>query len=123
MSIAIKIANINEFKNFMQKKQEETKKILAESVKEATLLVHNQVKESIARGTNAPVTVDTGRFLNSIDFEATGENEARVYTDLEYAPFLEYGTSKMAARPHFQNTAFVIAPGVKEIFSNNVQKI
>ena len=41
---------------------------------------------------------DTGRLMGSIDTELT-PTEARVGTNLFYGPYLEFGTSKMAARP------------------------
>lgn len=83
-------------------------------VNKATIYLQGKIKESIARGVNAPVTVDTGRFLNSIDI-ASKKSEGYVFTDVPYAPFLEYGTSKIAPRPHFRNTQ------AKE--NNKVQKI
>jgi hypothetical protein len=103
--VQIELIGIPEFKKFMEEKQARLKVLLPESIRKATLYLHGQVKTSIARGTNAPVAVDTGRFLNSVDFDSSG-NEARVFTDLEYAKFIEYGTIKMGSRPHFRNTAF-----------------
>lgn len=123
MGIKIQIKNIDEFKKFIEDKQKNMQKILPESVNDATLYLQNQIKMSIAQGTNAPVTVDTGRFLNSVDFEATGENESKVFTDLEYAKFLEYGTSKMASRPHFRNTAMVEEANIKQVFNNNLKSL
>jgi HK97 gp10 family phage protein len=113
--------DISKFKKFMENKQKQMKEKIPESVKQATLYMHNQVKESIARGINAPVAVDTGRFVNSVDFESTGENEAKVFSELEYAKFIEYGTSKMASRPHFRNTANKEKSQVKEIMKANVR--
>jgi HK97 gp10 family phage protein len=46
--------------------------------------------------------VDTGRLRSSITHEVGGDSEgiaARVGTNVEYAPHLEYGTSRMKARP------------------------
>ena len=106
MTVKITLIGIPEFKAMMEEKQAKMKILLPEAIREATLYLHGQVKTSIARGTNAPVAVDTGRFLNSIDFEAMG-NKSKVFTDLEYAKFIEYGTSKMGSRPHFRNTAFI----------------
>lgn len=44
--------------------------------------------------------VDTGRLRNSIAHEVV-DSEAAVYigTNVEYAPYVELGTSRMAARP------------------------
>jgi HK97 gp10 family phage protein len=45
----------------------------------------------------APAT-DTGRLANSINADIDGKS-ATVYTDLEYAPWLEFGTQNMEPRP------------------------
>jgi HK97 gp10 family phage protein len=121
--IKIQIKNVAEFSKFMKDKQEKTLWAIDIGVRQATFHIQNAVKESIARGKNAPVTVDTGRFLNSVDFEPTGLNEAKVFTDLEYAKFLEYGTSKMSARPHFGNTTKVEKKNAKKIMGVEIKKI
>ena len=123
MKVDIKVIGVPELIKSMQDKQAQIKQILPESVRDATLFMHGKVKESIAHGTNANVAVDTGRFLNSVDFDATGTNEAKVFTDLDYAKFIEYGTSKMAERPHFRNTTFVNKDKVKEDFKANISKV
>ncbi len=45
----------------------------------------------------APAT-DTGRLANSIQADIQGK-QATVFTNLEYAPWLEFGTQKMEPRP------------------------
>jgi len=51
--------------------------------------------------------VDTGRLRNSIHVESVNTDgevwEGIVGTDVEYAPFVEYGTSKMAPRAMFRH--------------------
>lgn len=49
----------------------------------------------------APMS-DTGRLANSITFDRVGDLTATVGSNLNYAPWLEYGTSRMAARPFFR---------------------
>jgi HK97 gp10 family phage protein len=119
----IEIKNLEEFKKYMKEKQEKIKRIIPESVKKATFHVHNKVKESIARGTNAPVAVDTGRFLNSVDFDVVGDNESRVFSELDYANLIEYGTSKMHPRPHFKNTALKEKDKVRDIMNAEIKTI
>lgn len=43
--------------------------------------------------------VDTGRLRQSIGVQKVGEGHYRVGTNVEYAPYLEFGTRRMAARP------------------------
>ena len=45
--------------------------------------------------------VDTGNLWNSIQIDFPDELRAEVGVGAPYAPFLEYGTSKMAPRPFF----------------------
>jgi HK97 gp10 family phage protein len=43
--------------------------------------------------------VDTGRLRNSITHAQTGEREETIGSGVEYAPFVELGTTRMSARP------------------------
>ena len=122
MAVKIEISGIPELKDYLKGKLKGTENKISQSIKESTIHIHNAVKESIARGTNAPVTVDTGRFLNSVDFELADDDGA-IYTELEYAKFLEFGTSKMTARPHFKNTASKEKAKVKDIIESAIKTI
>lgn len=55
---------------------------------------------------NAPV--DTGAHRAGIGMDILGLAHVEVGASSEYAPYLEYGTYKMAARPH-------IIPGVESV--------
>lgn len=69
---------------------------------------------------NAPV--DTGRLKGSIttELDLGGTNpSAEIGTNVEYAPYVEYGTYKMAARP-FLNPAY---DRHIEEFEENVSRI
>ena len=57
----------------------------------------------------APAT-DTGNLVNSIGVQFTGETRAIVYVGAEYAPHLEYGTARMAARPFMTPAAEAARP-------------
>jgi len=46
----------------------------------------------------APAT-DTGRLASSVTFRATGKLECEVFSAVEYAPYLESGTQRIAPRP------------------------
>lgn len=43
--------------------------------------------------------VDTGRLRQSIGVQKVAQGHYRVGTNVQYAPLLEFGTRKMAARP------------------------
>lgn len=56
----------------------------------------------IIRVTSAPgdpPDVQTGKLLNSIYVRTPKRGQRVIGTDVDYAPHLEFGTSKMAARP------------------------
>ena len=74
-----------------------------EAIKQAGFFMQGEVKESIAGHRAEHVSVDTGRFLNSIHTEV-GKLQATVSDAVSYGQALEYGTSKMAPRRHFQNS-------------------
>lgn len=45
------------------------------------------------------VPVDTGNLKNSLSADKRGDFEWWVHTNVEYAPFVELGTSRMHAKP------------------------
>lgn len=49
--------------------------------------------------------VDTGRLRNSITHQQYDENTEIIGTNVEYAPYLELGTYRMAARPYLRPAA------------------
>lgn len=92
---------------FSGKKVEETaKKSLTEGGKTGRVYKRGSVTHRASAPGEAPAS-DTGRLLNSIhvDSQVTVERTALVAevkaggADTKYAPMLEFGTSKMQARP------------------------
>lgn len=61
-----------------------------------------RAKPHQASAPEQPPMSDTGRLANSITFDRVGDLTATVGSALNYAPWLEYGTSRMAARPFFR---------------------
>lgn len=62
----------------------------------------NPTRTHTASAPGQPPMSDTGRLANSITFDRVGDLTATVGSALNYAPWLEYGTSRMAARPFFR---------------------
>jgi len=65
----------------------------------------------IEAGAKAVVPVDTGNLKNSIQTEMESDLTAVVGTNVEYAPYVEYGTYKMASRPYLGPAAETVKPG------------
>lgn len=67
--------------------------------------------------------VDTGRLRNSIANEVV-DSEKAVYigTNVEYAPYVELGTSKMPARPFIKPAATKHGEEYRELIMNVVCK-
>lgn len=57
------------------------------------------------------VPVDTGTLKNSIQAQSTGELSAEVAPHTDYAVYVEYGTSRMRARPYMRPAAEKVRPG------------
>lgn len=71
--------------------------LISKKLEASGIIVVNNVKPRTA--------VDTGRLRASITHDS-GETSVRVGSNVEYAGFLELGTSKMAAQPY-------LVPGLK----------
>ena len=105
MAISIKIKGLEETKQLMEKIKEEKTQKIADAIKIAGFYIQAEVQESIAGNRAEQRSVDTGRFLNSVKTEHQSLLASTVYTNVSYAEYLEYGTSKIEPRRHFTNTA------------------
>lgn len=88
-------------------------------------LFQNALPEQIARALEAigltaegyakeECPVDTGRLRNSIS-HAIDDNAAYIGTNVEYAPYIELGTSRMKPRPYLRPAATEHSDEYKEI--------
>ena len=69
---------------------------LSQGIKEVGFMVQGEIKDSISGGGGEPPSVDTGRYMQSIEVDFPDPFSTIIYTRVEYAEFLEFGTS-----PHF----------------------
>jgi len=68
-----------------------------------------------------PPAIDTSDLINSVHVEKEGSLTALVVEGAEYSADLEYGTTKMAPRPHLTPAVEKVRPewskGLKELFN------
>lgn len=94
-------------------------------VHKAGFYVVGKVQDSIAGREAEKTSVDTGQFLNSIpnDSDMSKFLISVIKTDLGYPIFLELGTTRITARPHFGNTAAREQKRVKEIIQEKIGRV
>jgi len=83
------------------------------------------IKLSFGAGVSSPGMppgVDTGKLRNSIRAESLGGMNWMIATDAEYGPHLEYGTSKMAARPFMSPALDYMARTAGERFAGVLER-
>jgi len=103
MTIKMSVFGVKEARSFLKSKNIQTSKNIAIGINKAAFFLQGEVKSSIAGHRNEPTSVDTGRFLNSVDV-STSKDNASVFTKVPYAKHLEFGTSRIGARKHFANS-------------------
>ena len=66
--------------------------------------------------------VDTGRLRNSVTHQVISETAVAVGTSVEYAPYIEFGTSKMNARPYIKPAVENYQNEYKIIIENELRR-
>ena len=103
-NVKIEIIGVKEAIKKIDMKNREIREKVSAAINREALKVEGEVKQSIAGRRSEPRSVDTGKFMQSVT-TIPGILEASIETNVAYAKFLEYGTSKMMPRQHFRNTA------------------
>ncbi len=120
---SIDIKGIPEVKRFLKTKDKNIEKEIQRGIVKSAVFLQGEVKDSIAGRKNEPTSVDTGRFLNSVEFQI-GNLDARVFSQVPYARKLEFGTNfKNSPRKHFRNSANRAKGKIKDIIANQVKNI
>ena len=87
-----KTKGFKEFARKINKLKGDIRKRAVRAVTSAVINVEREAKKAVA--------VDTGRLRSSIRFDIRDDGlTGEVFTDVFYAPFIEFGTVKMRARP------------------------
>ena len=89
---------------FIANKKRRVSSNVSKNLNKASLLLTKEVKESIAGRKSEPKSVDTGQFLNSVNFQV-GKDNAVVFSRVPQSVFMEFGTSRgITERRHFRNS-------------------
>jgi len=115
LGTAIALASMKKSVRLAVKKAEE-------GVKEATMFLEGEVKESIAGNRIEPESVDTGQLLNSVTGVAKGE-VGKVFSNVKHATYMEYGTSKVPARSHFRNSLKRNKTKIQKLIKDKVKEV
>lgn len=122
-NFSINIKGIPEVQRFLKTKDQNIKKQIQRGIVKSAVFLQGEVKDSIAGRKAETKSVDTGRFLNSVEFQI-GNLDAKVFSQIPYARKLEFGTNfKNSPRKHFRNSANRAKPKIKEIIANQVKSI
>ena len=96
--------DLNGKEELQRKLQAETIQVpTTEGIKKVVIWIQNHVMKS--------TPVDTGRLRSSVT-QTVNELEGRVATDVQYAPFVEYGHSQQVGRFVYAIGARLVAPWV-----------
>lgn len=139
-NFSITLEGLDEMKELFKQAKDEVKREVSQAVARSTLSVHSRAVKRIQNGPASgivyelykprrthqasapgqPPMSDTGRLASSMQFEID-ELTGYVFTPVEYGPYLEFGTSRMAARPFLfpsvEEERPVFMKALKEILS------
>ncbi len=93
-----------------------------QKIEKAAIMIESDIKRSFVTSPSpagGPPGVDTGRLRTSITHEVERSGKeiiGRVGTNVDYAIPLEYGTSRMAARPFLRVGLNKNIPKIRQLF-------
>jgi len=118
----ITVEGVAKTSTYLKLKELAVKGKLNDSMKKVGLFMQGEVKESIAGRRAEPTSVDTGRFLNSVEF-SSNKDSATIFSPVPYAKFLEYGTRRMHPRRHFNNSKDRNKGKIQQIIQEDIKTI
>jgi len=121
MTIKITVRGIRQTQRFLSTKNKQVKINQTIGLTKAALFIQGEVKESIAGRKAEPKSVDTGRFLNSVDI-SVGKQIAKVFSNLPYAGILEFGGVNRQPRRHFNNSKDRNKQKIRQIIKDQIKK-
>lgn len=119
MVVTFKVLGATQAAKFLNSKKKEVSFNLTKDLNEAALLLTKEIKESVAGRKAEKRSVDTGQFLNSINFRVTKDN-AFIFSNVPHSTFLEFGTRKIRERRHFRNSLARERKNIIDIFQKRL---
>jgi len=104
VQIKLKIKGIDSTREFLKKQNINKLRQVENAMTQVALFMEGEVKQSIAGQKAEPRSVDTGRFLNSVQGRNPFPLSAKISSNVPYSKHLEYGTTRIKARRHFRNS-------------------
>lgn len=121
--ISIQVLGVKESKKFLRSKNTKIKNQITKGMFKSAVLLQGEVKQSIAGRRAEHISVDTGRFLNSVDFKVKKDN-AIVFSAVPYARRLEFGTNfRNSPRKHFRNSSARMKGPIIKLLNKEIKKI
>lgn len=103
-SFSIAVTGVKQVAKIIENKKKKAIVNSDNALNKFSQILAGKVTESIFRGTNAPKAIDTGAYGRSINAKKVNVAEYKISDGVQYGKYVEYGTSRMPARPHFRNT-------------------
>jgi len=129
--ILVSVKGIVEAIGVLNEKLNHTKEEIQKAMIKVGATMESEVKQSIAGRKESAVhiigtehvSVDTGRFLNSVSFSADSE-QVTIFSNIKYAPYLEYGTGfHLSPRAHFTNAKYRNKQKCRDIIQERINNI
>lgn len=120
--VTVEIKGVSEALRFIRRKGKDVEFGADSGVFQAANFLQQEVQESAIGNRAEPKSVDTGRFANSIDVDKIKKAVYKVFTKVPYAKFLEFGSSRMNPRRHFNNSLARNKKKIREIIDEQVTK-
>jgi len=121
MVVKVKLYGVRNVLRYLSIKEAAVNKGIDEGSIQAANLLKEEVKASIRGQRAEPKSILSGKFIDSVEL-ATQKNAVVVFSDVEYAKFIEFGTRKINPRSHFKNSADRNKNKITKIMKNSVGK-
>lgn len=118
----IRITGVKEVLRKLDGDKARLSKNMNDAIHQAGFFLQSEVKASIAGERAEPASVDTGHFLQSVETDNSEKFKSVVKSEVEYAQYLEYGTSKIAPRRHFRNSSDRNASKINSFVKDSLSK-